>query len=94
MDHNTANTQSGLIIFWSGIAVMQLILWTEDKFWVSYSQSNVLCSSEDSFQSIILSLVWVPVSLYSICKYWISVNGDTTTLNSSADREYERYRKN
>ena len=49
-----------------------------------YSPSNVLCSSDESIQikilSIILWLVCVPFALGSICKYWISVNKDTSSL--------------
>ena len=49
-----------------------------------YSPSNVLFSSDESIQikilSIILWLVCVPFALGSICKYWISVNKDTSSL--------------
>ena len=51
---------------------------------IFYSLSNALWSSEKSVQiklySITLSLVCVPLLLGSICKYWISVNEDTSGL--------------
>ena len=51
---------------------------------IFYSPPNALCSSDESVQiknlNIILSLVCVPFSLGSICKYWISANEDISSL--------------
>ena len=55
-----------------------------EQLTIFYSPSNTLCCSHKSVQikifSIILSLVCVPFSHGSTCKYWISVTEDILCL--------------